>query len=153
MLIEVSEYDKCHMISLMHEISKQNKLINKTKLEIQRGFPGSSVGTESVCNAGDIGWEDPMDRGAWRATVHGVIKSQNDWRDWAHTNTSNVTDKDGAAHNKWANCKLPKGHLSCRGWCVCVPCACHWPKPDKWQSGGCGYYAPQPDSCLSILRA
>ena len=64
MLIEVSEYDKCHMISLIHEISKQNKLINKTKLEIQRGFLGSSVGTESVCNAGDMGWEDPMDRGA-----------------------------------------------------------------------------------------
>ena len=94
------------------------------------GFPGSSAGKESVCNAGDpgsiprsgsslrkrigyslqyswaslvaqmvwetwiqsLGWEDnlkkgkashssilawgiPMDRGAWRATVHGVTKS------------------------------------------------------------------------------
>ena len=59
------------------------------------GFPGSSDGKESTCNAGDLGsipglgrspggehdwsglgWTIPMDRGAWRATVHGVTKSQ-----------------------------------------------------------------------------
>ena len=61
------------------------------------GFPGGSDGKESASNEGDIfrsqGWEDsleegmathssifawriPMDRGAWRATVHGVAKSQ-----------------------------------------------------------------------------
>ena len=60
------------------------------------GFPGSSVGKDSTCNAGDPGsipgWgrspgegsgnplqysclENPMDRGAWQATVHGVAKS------------------------------------------------------------------------------
>ena len=54
-------------------------------------------GKESACNAGDAGWipgsvkspgggydnpfqysrlENPMDRGAWRATVHGVAQSQ-----------------------------------------------------------------------------
>ena len=48
---------------------------------------------ESACNAGDLGWEGPleegmtthssilawripMDRGPWRATVHGVTKSR-----------------------------------------------------------------------------
>ena len=61
------------------------------------GFPGSSVGKESTCNAGDLGsipglgrspggghgnplqyscLENPMDRGAWQAAVHGVTKSQ-----------------------------------------------------------------------------
>ena len=63
------------------------------------GFPGSSVGKEFFCSAGDTGdmgsipgWErspgevngsplhyscleNPMDRGAWWATVHGVSKS------------------------------------------------------------------------------
>ena len=60
-------------------------------------FPCSSVGKESACNAGDLGsipgWgrspgggngnplqycclENPMDRGAWWATIHGVTKSQ-----------------------------------------------------------------------------
>ena len=68
-------------------------------LDLQRptwGFPDGSVGKESFCNAGDTssisgsgrspggghgntlqycGLENPMDRGAWWATVHGVAKS------------------------------------------------------------------------------
>ena len=61
------------------------------------GFPGGSESKESACNAGDPGsipglgrspgegndnllqyscLENPMDRGAWQATVHGVAKSQ-----------------------------------------------------------------------------
>ena len=59
------------------------------------GFPGGSVGKKSACNAGDLGsvpgsgrspgegngyplqyscLENPMNREAWRATVHGVAK-------------------------------------------------------------------------------
>ena len=62
-----------------------------------KGFPGGSHGKESACDAGDPGLipglgrshgegndnplqysclENPMDRGAWQATVHGVTKSQ-----------------------------------------------------------------------------
>ena len=61
------------------------------------GFPGGSDSKESTCNAGDPGLipglgrspreedgyplqysclENSMDRGAWRATLHGVTKSQ-----------------------------------------------------------------------------
>ena len=61
------------------------------------GFPGGSDSKASVCNAGDLGsipglgtypgeghgnhsgilaWKNPMDGGAWSATVHGVAKSQ-----------------------------------------------------------------------------
>ena len=64
--------------------------ITKTK-----GFPHSSVGKDSACNSGDLDsisgsgrssgeengnplWysclENPMDRGAWQATVHGIAK-------------------------------------------------------------------------------
>ena len=64
-------------------------------IQVKLGFPGGSDGKESACNAGDLGsvprWgrssgegngnllqyfclEDPKDRGAWRATVHGVTK-------------------------------------------------------------------------------
>ena len=60
------------------------------------GFPGVSDSKASACNAGDLGsipgWgrpsgegngnplqysglENPVDRGAWRATVHGVPES------------------------------------------------------------------------------
>ena len=43
-------------------------------------FPGGSDGKESACNAGDAGaipglGRFTMDRGAWRATVHGVAES------------------------------------------------------------------------------
>ena len=61
-----------------------------------KGFLGSSSGKEFTCNVGDLGsipgsgrsprgqngnplhyscLENPMDRGAWRATVFGVAKS------------------------------------------------------------------------------
>ena len=61
------------------------------------GFPYSSVSKQSACSAGDLGLilglarcpgegngnpiqypclENLMDRGAWRAAVHGVTKSQ-----------------------------------------------------------------------------
>ena len=61
------------------------------------GFPGGSDGEESTCNAGDLGpihrlgrspgegnsyplqysgLENSMDRGVWRARVHGVAKSR-----------------------------------------------------------------------------
>ena len=60
------------------------------------GFPGGSDGKESACNTGDLGLipglgispgkgkgyplqysclENPMDRGAWWATVRGVAES------------------------------------------------------------------------------
>ena len=65
--------------------------------QAQRGLPYSSNGKDSAYNAGDLGLipgserspggghgnplqysglENPMDRGAWQATVHGVAKSQ-----------------------------------------------------------------------------
>ena len=63
------------------------------------GFPDSSVGKESSCNAGDLGMipglgrssgegngnllqysrlENPMNRGAWRVTVHGIARVGHD---------------------------------------------------------------------------
>ena len=68
------------------------------------GFPSRFSGKESACNAEDLGsisglerspgggngnllqyscQENPMDRGAWRATVHGISKSQTQLK-WQH---------------------------------------------------------------------
>jgi len=65
-------------------------------IQMDRGFPGSSDGKESACNTGDTSsilelgrspgvgngnplqnscLNNPMDRGAWQAMVHRVIKS------------------------------------------------------------------------------
>ena len=67
------------------------------------GFPGVLVGKESACSAGDpdsipgLGWspgkgngnpfqysylENPINREAWRGTVHGIAKSQTGLSDW-----------------------------------------------------------------------
>ena len=64
--------------------------------KIRKAFPGGSDSKESACDEGDLGsipglqrspgegngfpfqyscLENPMDRGAWQATVHGVTKS------------------------------------------------------------------------------
>ena len=66
------------------------------------GFPGGSDSKESACNVGDLGsvpgsgrfpgegtdnplqyscLENPMNREAWRATVHGIAKSQTQLND------------------------------------------------------------------------
>ena len=66
-------------------------------LKFPMGFPGDSDGKGSTCNAGDLGLisglgrrpgegndypfqysclENPTDRGAWRAIIHGIPKSQ-----------------------------------------------------------------------------
>ena len=76
---------------------KQNTTLENIEITHRKGFPGGSAGKESACSAGDLvqflGWEDPlekgqathssilawripMDRGARRATVHEIAKSQ-----------------------------------------------------------------------------
>ena len=72
------------------------KFSQEILLQIMVGFPGSSAAKESACNAGDPGsipgsgrppgegignslqyscLENSMDRGGWRGTVHGIVKS------------------------------------------------------------------------------
>ena len=90
----------------MHEISKGEYIEEENLIMllylipaaiIYWGFPGGSNGEESVCNAGDLGsipvlgrfpgegngtplqyscLENSMDRGAWRAIVHGCAKNR-----------------------------------------------------------------------------
>ena len=81
--------------SLETRIEKMQERFNKDLEEI-KGFPGGSEVKASACNVGDLGsipglgrspgegncnplqyscLENPMDRGAWWATVHGVTKS------------------------------------------------------------------------------
>ena len=89
-----------------------NELIFWKDLTLQESFPGDSVGKHPPANAEDSGsipgsgrspgegngnplryscLENPMDKGAWRATVHGVTKSRTRVIDWAcmHEGTNN----------------------------------------------------------------
>ena len=74
-----------------------NKLQVNVPLQVPLSFPGGSDSKESACSAGDLAsipglrrspgegngnplqyscLENPMNGGAWQATVHGVAKSQ-----------------------------------------------------------------------------
>ena len=75
---------------------------NNSQTSTTRGFPDGSDGKESACSVGDLGLipglgissgeesgnplqysclENSMDRGAWRATISGVTKSQTGLRE------------------------------------------------------------------------
>ena len=60
--------------------------LNTTELSTLKGFSGDSGGKESTCNAGDLGWEDPLEKGmathssilAWRIPIdeeHGGLQT------------------------------------------------------------------------------
>ena len=91
MLSEISQTKTNTVWYHLYGVSQiYNKLVNLL------GFPGGSYGKESACNAEDPGLipelrrppgegngyllqfclENSMDRGDWRATVHGVTKSR-----------------------------------------------------------------------------
>ena len=97
-----------------------------------KGFPGSSVSKEPAYNeedAGDNGFsswvgkihwrraqqptpvfflENPMDRGAWPATVHRLQRVGQDWNDWARMHAG--------------FCESLKGSLYCIYTVSCVLC-------------------------------
>ena len=41
------------------------------------GFPGGSAGKESTCNAGYLGWEDPLEKG--KATHSSILVWRIPW--------------------------------------------------------------------------
>ena len=78
------------------EREKKREVYCKELAYMIMGFPGGSDGKESTCNVGNSGsipglgrspgkgngnplqyscLGNPMDRGAWQATIHGVAKS------------------------------------------------------------------------------
>ena len=105
-------YDFSFFSTLMWLITLINfKMLTKTCISGIKGFLGGTSGKEPACQCrrckrhgfspwvGKIPWgghgnplqysclENPLDRGAWRATVHGVAKSQTRLSDWAQHST------------------------------------------------------------------
>ena len=101
-------------------------------------FPGGSDGEESACNAADPGLipgsgrspgegngnllqysflENPMNRGAWWATVHGVTKSQTCLSDYAHTCTHTHTHTHSTGSRQQAD-HFPKEALGSPEWAL-----------------------------------
>ena len=89
-------------------------------------LPGGSDSKESACNAGDLGsipesgrspgegkgyplqyscLENPMGKGAWRATVHGVAQSDMTEATYTHTHTHTHTGTADICQNTPGNLK------------------------------------------------
>ena len=94
----------CGKTKKTKQTKKTSIVLNSAGTKPPSGFPGGSDGKESACNVGELGLitglrrslegghsnplqysclENPMDRGAWRAVVHGVTK-QVDTTEYTH---------------------------------------------------------------------
>ena len=92
------------------------------------GFPDGSDDKESICSARDLGsilglgrcpgggngnplqyssLENPIDRGAWWATVHGVIKSWTQLSDFIFTFHFHALEKEMATHSSVLAWRIP----------------------------------------------
>ena len=88
------EESACNAVDLIHSLGWEIPWRrDRVPTPVFLGFPGGSDGKEFTCNVGDLGWEDPlekgmaahssilarripMDRGSWRAMVQGLTESQ-----------------------------------------------------------------------------
>ena len=103
----ISFYRRVIFLWLYHNYihSPRDGYLNGFQLGGLEGFPCGSDGKESACNVGDLGWipasgrspgkgnglENSKNRGAWRATVHGVAESWTltEWLMWTELHKSN----------------------------------------------------------------
>ena len=97
-------------------------------IKTQKDFLGDLDGKESACNAGDLGsipgsgrspgegngnpfqyscLENPMDGGAWRATVHGVAKSRTRLSDFTFTFHFHALEEEMATRSSVLAWKIP----------------------------------------------
>ena len=65
----------CNAVDLIHSLGWEIPWRrDRVPTPVFLGFPGGSAGKESACNVGDLGWEDPLEKGkaahssilAWR---------------------------------------------------------------------------------------
>ena len=120
------------IVQLSHPYMTTGKTIALTRqILVGRGFPGGTRGKEPPANAGDIRdtnlipgsgrspggghgnppqyscLENPMDRGAWWAAVHGVAKSRTQLSDFTFTFHFHALEKEMAAHSSVLAWRIP----------------------------------------------
>ena len=111
------DLDLSHKKHILVQTDNTMKLSNQAKLKPAAGFPDGALVKNLPTSARDVGdkglilesgrspgegngnallcscQENPMDRGAWRATVHGVTESWTGLSAHAHTHTHTHTHK------------------------------------------------------------
>ena len=112
----------------MEVIIIRNKIKERRNIWLLPGFPGGSDSKASACNAGDLGLipglgrspgegngnplqysclENPMDGGAWWATVHGVAKSRTRLSHFTFTFHFHAWEKEVATHSSVLAWRIP----------------------------------------------
>ena len=100
-------------------------------------FPGGSDGKASACNAGDLGsipgsgrssgegngnplqyscLENPMDRGAWQATLHGVEKSRTQLSNFTSLSSLYAKCQTKGLHELSCSILKPLAKYGCENW-------------------------------------
>ena len=89
------------------------------------GFPHGSAGKESTCNAGDLSWEDPLDKGM-STPVFGSGEFHGLYSPWGHKESDSVEQlplhvtKSGYAWDRLSTQRAPEitdwGMLSIQVW-------------------------------------
>ena len=52
-------------------LSREDPVEDRLPTPVFLGFPCGSAGKESACNVGDLGWEDPLEKG--KATHSSIL--------------------------------------------------------------------------------
>ena len=108
-----------------YSINRRKTLYHKRSIwTLESDFPSGSDGKESACNAGDwdlipglrrspgegngnplqyFGLENPMDRGAWQATFHGVTKMSDRTYKLNHHQTLGIKTHNSRYHKSIQN--------------------------------------------------
>ena len=145
--------------------SERKQHLAEEESELWWGFPGGSFDKETTCNSRDPGlipesgrspWEgngnllqysclgNPVDRGAWWVTVHGVTKE------------SNMTKWLSRGYLPWF--PVTALHSWNRAWsCWQLKAICWWPSPHLvskaiWVLHWCVYHSLLPILYFSILK-
>ena len=63
--------------------------------------------SEMATHSSILAWKNPMDRGAWWATVHGVTKSRTRLSDFTFTFHFHALEKEMATHSSILAWKIP----------------------------------------------
>ena len=93
------------------------------ELACQRWIPGSgrSPGVGNGSTIQDSSLENSMGKGAWLATVHGVVKTRQEWTaEHTHTHTHTHTRTPGGESGSPLQCSCLHSPMHRGAWCVTV---------------------------------
>ena len=99
---QTSEEPSCGLNNSMREENELGKKESSVYLTLEsRGGEGSGSPLQYPC------LENPMDRGAWWAAVHGVAKSQTRQSDFTFTFHFHALEKEMATHSSILAWRIP----------------------------------------------